>query len=190
MMKNTIEQPRPFEPVFVRYCPQRPFPSYRHMPGITPHPFFDPHGHSYGLQVEENIDERILLPSDWRKSEDYLYGVDLCNFAYWWEAGEVWEGLWKKAEGDCKLFLQGLIQISVSLLKHHLRKLQGLKRLSTTGRDKLQQVLNNIHGIYMGIDLVAFLTCLDEFFSPFFSSVISVQTYQQSVVKPMIYLHF
>lgn len=190
-MKYSIRQPQPFDPTCVRYCPQRSFPAYRHIPGITPHPFYDPRGHSYGLQEDTKIN--IQLPKTWRKAEDYLYGVDLYNFSYWWEAGEVWEGLWKRAEGDCKLFLQGLIQISISVLKHHLQKLPGLRHLSTTGRDKLRQVLKSISdpkGMYMGINLHEFLICLDTFFSPFFSSTVSEQTYSQSTVKPLICLYF
>jgi uncharacterized protein len=192
MVEYTIEQPQPFDPTIPRYYPQRLFPSYRHIPGITPHPFYDPGGHSYGLQ-EEDTDVSLSLPDEWHNNKEYLYGVDLYNFAYWWEAGEVWEGLWKRTEGNCRLFLQGLIQISVSLLKYHTRKLQGLKRLSTSGRNKLCSVVKNADDpleIYMGINLNGFLTCLDEFFSPFFSPTVSNQTYYQITVKPLIYLHF
>lgn len=190
-MKHNIIQPQPFDPDYVRYCPQRSFPAYRHIPGITPHPFYDPRGHSYGLQEDAKV--HIQLPEAWRKTEDYLYGVDLYNFSYWWEAGEVWEGLWKRTEGNCRLFLQGLIQISISLLKHHIRKLEGLRLLSTTGRDKLHQVVENLYdpkGIYMGINLNEFLACLDTFFSPFFSLAVSEEAYSQLAVKPLIYLYF
>ncbi|MCF6156999.1 MAG: DUF309 domain-containing protein [wastewater metagenome] len=192
MKKYIPEQPQPFDPSFPRYCPQRPFPPYRHIPGITPHPFCNPRGHSYGLQ-EANSDTQVVLPEGWRESENYLYGIDLYNFAYWWEAGEAWEGLWKKAEGNCRIFLQGLIQISISLLKHHLRKLEGLRHLSTTGRNKLRQAARGVYnpeGIYMGIRLDEFFACLDEFFSCFFSHTVTEQTYHQITVKPLIYLHF
>ena len=27
-------------------------------------------------------------------SEDYLYGIDLYNWTYWWEAHEVFEAFW------------------------------------------------------------------------------------------------
>ena len=71
-----IGQPQPFDPGEIRYCPQRPFPPYRHVPGVTPHPIRDPQGHSYGL---EDDDSPVSLPADWRQTEDYLYGVDLYN---------------------------------------------------------------------------------------------------------------
>ena len=184
-----IEQPQPFDPDGVRYCSQRPFPPYRHVPGVTPHPIRDPQGHSYGLEED---DCPVSLPADWRLTEDYLYGVDLYNFAYWWEAHEAWEGLWNKTEDDCRLFLQGLIQISASLIKYHMRQLRGLQSLSTNGRNKLRQVLTNLDdptGMYMGISIPEFLACLDTFFEPFFSDTVSEQTYARVTVKPLIHLH-
>lgn len=184
-----IKQPQPFDLGGVRYCPQRPFPPYRHVPGVTPHPIRDPQGHSYGLEED---DSPVSLPADWRQTEDYLYGVDLYNFAYWWEAHEAWEGLWNKTEDDCRLFLQGLIQVSAALIKYHVRQLRGLQSLSTNGRKKVRQVLTNLGdptGMYMGVDLPEFLTCLDTFFEPFFSDAVSEQTYARVTVKPLIRLH-
>lgn len=184
-----IEQPQPFDPAGVRYCPQRPFPPYRHVPGITPHPIRDPRGHSHGLEED---DQPVSLPADWRQTEDYLYGVDLYNFAYWWEAHEAWEGLWNKTEDDCRLFLQGLIQISASLIKYHMRQLRGLQSLSINGRKKVHQVLTNLDdptGLYMGVNLPEFLACLDTFFEPFFSDTVSEQAYSRLTVKPLIHLH-
>ena len=113
---DTFKQPEPFDANWHRYCPQKPFPPYRHIPGVTPHPIRDPRGHSYG--VEEVHDAEPLPPEFWRQNEDYLYGVDLYNFAYWWEAHEAWEGLWHQAEGTYRLFLQGLIQVSAAFIKH------------------------------------------------------------------------
>ena len=185
-----IEQPKPLDPNWPRYCPQRVFPPYRHVPGVTPHPIKDPQGHSYGL--EENHGP-ILPPIAWREIEDYLYGVDLFNFAYWWEAHEAWEGLWHPATGDYRLFLQGLIQVSAALIKYHMRMLRPLRTLSIAGRDKLRQVYRNLDnptGMYMGIALNEFLTCADAFFEPFFSDAVSEETYTHLTVKPLIRLHF
>ena len=158
---------------------------------MTPHPIKDLEGHSYGL--EESIDAPVLPPDAWRENEDYLYGVDLYNFAYWWEAHEAWEGLWHQAEGDYRLFLQALIQVSAALIKYHMRMPRPVRTLSTAGREKLQQVLQNLTTptkIYMGINLSEFLTCLDTFFAPFFSDSVSEQTYMHLTVKPLIRLHF
>ena len=88
---DTSKQPKPFEPDWQRYCPQKPFPPYRHIPGVTPHPIRDPRGHSYGIEEVHDVDP--LPPELWQQNEDYLYGVDLYNFAYWWEAHEAWGGV-------------------------------------------------------------------------------------------------
>lgn len=188
---DTHKQPEPFDADWHRYCPEMSFPPYRHIPGVTPHPMRDPLGHSYG--VEEEHDENPLPPEMWRENKDYLYGVDLYNFAYWWEAHEAWEGLWHTAEDTYRLFLQGLIQVSASLIKYHMRMLRPLRTLSTAGRSKLRKVViesGDMASTYMGIDLPEFLEVADTFFDPFFSDPFKEETYQQVSVKPLIQLHF
>lgn len=186
---DNFQQPNPFDSNWNRYCPDVPFPSYRHIPGVTPHPLRDPLGHSYGL--EEDSSDINLSPVMWKQNKTYLYGVDLFNFAYWWEAHEAWEGLWHPAEDTYRLFLQGLIQVSASLIKYHMRMLRPLRTLSTAGCEKLKQVVienDEKENTYMGIDLPAFLNILDTFFSPFFSEIVTEETYQQTHIKPLIYL--
>ena len=127
----------------------------------------------------------------WRQNEDYLYGVDLYNFAYWWEAHEAWEGLWLEAEDTYRLFLQGLIQVSASLIKYHMRMLRPLRTLSIAGRDKLRQVViecDDASGNYMGLNLPTFLDTTDAFFDPFFGDSVTETTYHQESVKPLILL--
>lgn len=183
-----IPQPVPFDTAWARYYPQRTFPPYRHVPGVTPHPINHIDGHSYGQH--EVTGDRIPPPESWRDNEDYLYGVDLYNFAYWWEAHEAWEGLWQKAEDEYRLFLQGLIQISASLIKYHSRQLRPLRSLSIAGRDKVRLVQKNLDNpaIYLGINLNEFLSSLDTFFAPFFADTISNRTYSRPTVKPLIRL--
>lgn len=97
---------------------QRPFPAYRFVPGRSPHPTRDPEGHSYGHR--DSRPQRFDA-GQWQACGDYLYGVDLFNHDYWWEAHEAWEGCWIAAgrESGTGQFLQGLIQIAVACLKHH-----------------------------------------------------------------------
>ena len=117
--------------------------------------------------------------------------MDLYNFAYWWEAHEAWEGLWHKAEDTYRLFLQGLIQVSASLIKYHMRMLRPLRTLSTAGRDKLRQVVvecDDASGNYMGLNLPVFLDTADAFFAPFFAETVPETTYRQESVKPLILL--
>lgn len=188
---RTLQEPRPFDPSCQRYCPKHPFPSYRHIPGVTPHPIKDPEGHSYG--VDESTGAKVLSPGSWRINEDYLYGVDLYNFAYWWEAHEAWEGLWHRAEDDYRLFLQGLIQISAALIKRHMRMLKPTRTLSAAGFDKLRDVhlrLTPPTETYMGINMSEFLSRLDVFFAPFHFDSVSEEDYTSLTVNPQIHLVF
>ena len=192
-----IQQPQPFDAQWPRYCPQRPFPPYRHIPGVTPHPIRNPLGHSYE-PVEENSvhgsSDTLLPPEMWRENEDYLYGVDLYNFAYWWEAHEAWEGLWHQAEDTYRLFLQGLIQISAAHIKYHSRMLRPLRSLFLAGRDKLRQVAYESYdtrGVYMGLGLLEFLENAASFFATFFADDVTEDIYRDAAVRaPLISLRF
>ena len=74
-----------------RLVPERSFPPYAYIPGRAPHPTRDPKGHNYGAEFET---PKPPDPDDWRACRDYLYGIDLFNHGFYWEAHEAWEGLW------------------------------------------------------------------------------------------------
>lgn len=187
---STSTQPKPFDSNLLRYCPHRHFPPYRYLPGLMPHPIRDEEGHSYG-QPEVNI--QFTHPKNWRQNEEYLYGVDLYNYSYWWEAHEAWEAVWNTASSGSPyaLFMQGLIQVAAALIKRHMRIPQGVQKLSSTGRDKLRYVLESKEfesGIYMGLDLIEFLERLDILFAPFFKASLPENIYERFEVKPIIKL--
>src|SRR5687768_12090151 len=77
-----------------RLLVSEPLPAYAHLPGHTAHPLSDPNGHSYG---QTNEPPPPIDPARWRDSPAYLRGLDLFNAGFYWEAHEVWEGLWKAA---------------------------------------------------------------------------------------------
>lgn len=106
----------------------RPFPPYRHSPGVTPHPVLDPAGHSHGLDAEPpRFDSK-----KWIQSEAYLYGIDLFNQEFYWEAHEAWEDLWRAAEEISRerVFLHGLILAAAALLKRRQEHLDGMRSLA------------------------------------------------------------
>ncbi len=127
----------------------RPFPGYRFRPGHTPHPTRDPQGHSYGSHPPSV--ERFE-PSEWRRCQEYLYGVDLFNHGYWWEAHEAWEAVWLAAGRDTGLgqFVQGLIQAAASLLKHSLDQPTGAERLWAAAYGRLRCAESPFLGIQVG----------------------------------------
>ena len=144
---------------------QRAFPPYRYLPfqsGSThPHPRSDPAGHSYGRQ-EDYLPG--FMPADWRSCEAYLYGVDLFNHAYWWEAHEALEAIWLAAgrSSDCGRFVQGLIQLSAAQLKRFTGELRGARSLTQSSQEKLSAVGE----IYLGIKVAPLLAdawrCLEK----------------------------
>jgi uncharacterized protein len=99
-----------------RFVPDAPLPPYSYVPGRFPHPTSDPAGHLYG-----KLTDRPLSPDPvcWRESRAYLYGVDLFNFGYYWEAHEEWEGLWRACgrTGPTADFFRGLIKLAAAGVK-------------------------------------------------------------------------
>ena len=97
-----------------------PFPAYRFIPGRAPHPTRDPDGHSYNKQP---VQLTAFKPKNWQSCNEYLYGIDLFNYEYWWEAHEALETVWVAAGRHTGrgLFIQGLIQVAAA----HLKWLQG-----------------------------------------------------------------
>jgi len=136
----------------LRYAPARAFPPYAFLPGRDPHPTRDPRGHSFGLE-ERPPDP--LPPERWRESADYLFGVDLYNAGYLWEAHEAWEGLWHVSKGDPVQanHLQGLIQCAAGCLKVPMGQPRGIERLIALGTEKLEAVARAAGSPYMGLEL-------------------------------------
>ncbi len=140
-----------------------PFPPYRHRPGRTPHPRRHLQGHRYGQ--DEVLPERFD-PTLWEACDDYLYGADLYNHGYYWEAHEAWEGLWKTT-GRTDVpgrFLQGLIQVAAAVLKRRVDSPAGMRRLARKGMEKLRAVVEGGQQEYCGLRLGEFLEDLGVFF--------------------------
>ena len=139
-----------------------PFPNYRHIPGLTPHPISNINGHSYGKKKE--IIKRIS-EKNWFSNNQYLYAIDLFNYKYFWEAHEVLEDLWRlEPPSNLKLFLQGIIQISAAYLKWIQEIYIGMNKLSFKGIKKLHLVKES-HRNFCGIDLEKFIEENQNFFN-------------------------
>lgn len=96
-----------------RLLPDRAFPAYAYLPGRQPHPIRDPDGHSYGLEPTSVAPETAL------QSEEFLWGADLFNHGYYWEAHEAWEGLWQAAHRrpPDRLLFKALILLAATGVK-------------------------------------------------------------------------
>jgi hypothetical protein len=184
-----MEQLNPLNPTLGRYFPQRFFPEYRHLPGITPHPITDPKGHSY--RVLENVVHALNI-KNWQTNKIYLYGIDLYNYAYWWESHEIFESLWHlSAENSLEKFLlQGIIQISAAFLKRHQNIIGGIQKLSLKGINNLKKStkLTNEPIVY-GINILEFIIKLNTVFSPYYENSQVKFTYPKEYY-PFILLRF
>jgi len=149
-----VIEPQPPDPTWPRYSTCS-FPSYRFLPGNNPHPRRDPRGHSYGKPEPKPLG---FQPEEWHKSEDYLYGIDLYNYAYWWECHEIFEGLWQAAGHDTEQgnFFQALIQLAAANLKYFLGNPAAAHNLLQRGIIRLRHVPPS----YMGIDVHRLLESL------------------------------
>ena len=140
-----------------RYAAARAFPPYAFLPGRDPHPTGDPRGHSYGAQ--ETSAARYLPAERWRENVDYLFGCDLYNHGFLWEAHEAWEGLWHRARADKDQadLLQGLIQCAAACLKIPMDQARGRTRLAEAGTARLERVARARAGCHMGLELFGFV---------------------------------
>ena len=88
--------------------PSRTFPAYSYVPGKFPHPLSDPAGHSFG-QVAEKCEPLTLANAT--QHEEYLWGIQLFNHGYYWEAHETCEQVWHACgqKGPGADYLKGLI---------------------------------------------------------------------------------
>jgi predicted metal-dependent hydrolase len=74
-------------------------------------------------------------------------GITLFNDQKFWHAHEAWERDWLVADGDEKIFLQGLIQLAAAY--HHVqrRTYSGGVRLFDAALEKLSRVSAGFFGV-------------------------------------------
>lgn len=150
------------DPPGLRYWPARAFPAYRHVPGRTPHPRRHPAGHSHGRPEPTS---GPLRPDDWDRHEAYLFGADLFNHGYWWEAHEQWEAPWRVTrEAVTRGYLQGLVQLAAALVKWRAGNERGRQGLWRRSQAHLAAVAGGAP-TYMGLDLAAQIEAVRLFFA-------------------------
>lgn len=134
----------------MRRYSNRPFPSYRHEPGKTPHPERDPSGHSYGL-------ENAPL------SDDFDYAVDLFNAGYGWEAHVYFERLWQESTDPAeRLFLQALIQLSAASVKKREGNRVGERKLVAKALEKLRSTPLRASDRLFGVSVAELCDCVSR----------------------------
>lgn len=144
-------------------CPRYtslPFPPYAFLPGHNPHPKADPRGHG-GIVP---IPDEPLHPSAWRSHIGYLFGCDLYNAGFFWEAHEAWEAAWTGIpRGEpVRAFLQGLIQVANAQLKRRMDRPAAVARLRPRYRALLEPLASDIP--FCGLPLKPWLAATEASF--------------------------
>jgi predicted metal-dependent hydrolase len=81
------------------------------------------------------------------ENDDFLFGVDLFNAGYYWEAHTRWERLWGvENEPRLRRFLQSIIQTAAACLKVRQEQKGGARKLMEKAR------LESFEGRLLGID--------------------------------------
>lgn len=123
-----------------RLVPERPLPPYSYVPGHAPHPVSHPDGHMFGSSAPPP--PAPLDPDNWRACDEYLYGIDLFNHGYYWEAHEAWEALWHAAgrTGTIADYLKGLIKLAAAAVKAREGSPAGAARHARRCRELLNTI--------------------------------------------------
>lgn len=136
-----------------RYNASMNFPPYAFVPGYSPHPRSHPEGHSFAKKEEKSLS---LDPLNWQDSGMYLYGIDLFNYGYYWEAHEAWENLWHAAgrEGTTADFLKALIKITAAAVKIRQEQPSGTKEHAGRASKIFKSIKNEMgNEKYAGLNL-------------------------------------
>ena len=130
--------------MFVRMLPNAELPSYTHVPGTsTPHPYRDQRGHSYGRKPGAAMP---LVESNWADNRGYLWGLDLFNLGFYWEANEEWENVARHtpAESLPNLFLRGMAKLAASGCKVREMSIHGVRRHAASAGEMFADVAAEI----------------------------------------------
>jgi predicted metal-dependent hydrolase len=80
----------------------------------------------------------------------YEQGIVLFNEGRFFECHEAWEEIWKRSDGEVKLFYQGLIQAAVAILHAQRGNLEGARSLYEKASDKLDSIPHEHMGLAIG----------------------------------------
>ena len=80
----------------------------------------------------------------------YEQGIDLFNQGRFFECHEAWEEIWKRSDGELKLFYQGLIQAAVAILHVQRGNLEGARSLYQKASANLDSIPHEHMGLAIG----------------------------------------
>jgi uncharacterized protein len=143
-----------------RYQPLRTLPATPYVPGRGPRPREDAVDSRDPRRAAEYVSARR-----WAEHDEYLWGVDLYNAGFFWEAHEAWEAAWHAAASDRLQheFVQALIQCAAACLKGVMGDVVAARRLAARASQRLESVRAEVGASYMGLELAGFAMALRRF---------------------------
>ena len=130
-----------------------PLPPYSYVPGGPwPHPLSSPRGHWFAHRPPK------VEPADasqGSRSPSFLRGVDLFNAGYYWEAHEVWEGLWHAhgRRGATADVLKGLIKLAAAGVKVREGQEHGVRTHARRAGESFASARQHDGPFQLGLDL-------------------------------------
>ncbi len=94
-------------------------------------------------------------------TESFEEGIDLFNEGKFFECHEAWEEVWKRSDGEAKLFYQGIIQAAVAILHAQRGNLNGAASMYAKASSKLDHLPSE----HMGLALGELRQALKDFFA-------------------------
>jgi predicted metal-dependent hydrolase len=92
----------------------------------------------------------------WHECRAYLYGIDLFNHGYFWEAHEAWEGVWRDCgrRGTTADFLKGLIHLAAAGVKAKEQRQAGVASHGRRAAELFHALARDLsQDHYMGLSL-------------------------------------
>lgn len=137
------------------FVADRPFsgfalPTVRHRPGSGTAPDLA------ALDAVKVLGPGRTEAAAWGANQPYLYGTELFEAGFYWEAHEVWEPVWMNAIPNSaeRRLLQALIQYTNAALKRDMGRDRAAQRLLAETARHLHRVPNSCRaGYLMGVDL-------------------------------------
>ncbi len=147
-----------------RLLPDESLPPYSYVTGKFPHPIRDPDGHSFGAAPGVCAAPES---SRWRECRPYLYGLDLFNHGYYWEAHETWEQIWHVAgrRGPMADFFKGLIKLAAAGVKVREGRTAGVRSHARRAAELFGRVAESLEPSerhYFGLSLERLMALATE----------------------------
>jgi uncharacterized protein len=128
-------------------------PPYSYVPGGPwPHPNSSPQGHSFG-----HVASKVVSPDETSGAipPRFLRGAALFNAGYYWEAHEVWEGLWHAygRRGVLADVIKALIKLAAAGVKVREGQEHGVRVHARRAADLFASARSSGASRLLGLDL-------------------------------------